>query len=115
MYGWNSQHVSSWQNFMLSSRFVADVIDQTRRTDKMSVSTIIGSVGVSLLLIAFLLSLFKVISQESITYSLLNIIGAALAGYASWLIDYMPFVVLEGTWCLVAIAGLVRAANRGKR
>jgi hypothetical protein len=79
----------------------------------MNMSTIIGSVGVSLLLIAFLLSLFKVISQDSITYSLLNIIGAALAGYASWLIDYMPFVVLEGTWCLVAVVGLVRAVRVG--
>jgi uncharacterized membrane protein YfcA len=79
----------------------------------MNISTLIGSFGVGLLLIAFLLSLFKVISQESITYSLLNIIGAALAGYASWLIDYMPFVVLEGTWCLVAIAGMVRAVRVG--
>jgi hypothetical protein len=78
----------------------------------MNTSTIIGSIGVSLLLVAFLLSLFKSIPQESIAYSLLNIIGAALAGYASWLIDYMPFVVLEGTWCLVAIIGLVRAVNR---
>jgi hypothetical protein len=79
----------------------------------MSLSTIIGSVGVSLLLIAFLLNLFRVISQENIAYSLLNIIGASLAGYASWLIDYMPFVVLEGTWCLVAIVGLVRAVRLG--
>jgi hypothetical protein len=70
-----------------------------------------GSIGVSLLLLAFLLNLFNAIRQESITYSLLNIIGAALAGYASWLIDYMPFVVLEGTWCLVAVAGLVRAVR----
>ena len=77
----------------------------------MDTSTIIGSTGVSLLLIAFLLSLFKIIEQESVVYSLLNIVGAALAGYASWLIDYMPFVVLEGTWCLVAIAGLVRAVR----
>ena len=79
----------------------------------MNTSTLIGSIGVGLLLIAFLLSLFKFIEQESITYSLLNIIGAALAGYASWLIDYMPFVVLEGTWCLVAVVGLVRAVRTG--
>jgi hypothetical protein len=28
----------------------------------------------------------------------LNTTGAGLAGYASYLIDYWPFVILEGTW-----------------
>ena len=41
----------------------------------MSLSTIIGSLGVTLLLVAFFLNLFKFISQESSLYILLNIIG----------------------------------------
>ncbi|HLK31299.1 MAG TPA: hypothetical protein VKT28_22155 [Puia sp.] len=74
----------------------------------MSFSTIIGSLGVTLLLIAFFLNLFKFISQESTLYIVLNIVGAGLSCYASVLIDYMPFVILEGTWSLVAVAAFVK-------
>ena len=74
----------------------------------MNFSTIIGSLGVTLLLIAFFLNLFRFISQESKLYILLNIVGAGLSCYASVLINYMPFVILEGTWCLVAVAAFVK-------
>ena len=74
-------------------------------------SVYIGSAGVTLLLLAFLLNLFKVLSQESRVYMVMNIIGAALAGYASYLIDYIPFVILEGAWCLVAIVALIRSKS----
>jgi uncharacterized membrane protein required for colicin V production len=73
----------------------------------MSYSSIIGSIGVTLLLAAFFLNLFRYISQESRLYVLLNIIGAGLSCYASVLIRYWPFVVLEGCWSLVALAALV--------
>ena len=65
-------------------------------------SDIIGSFGVTLLLIAFLLNLAGRISKDGLTYILLNLIGAGLAMLASWLIHYIPFVVLEGTWTLVS-------------
>lgn len=74
----------------------------------MSLSSIIGSLGVSLLLLAFFMNLFKFISQESGAYILLNVLGAGLSCYASILIRYMPFVILEAVWCLVALAALVR-------
>jgi hypothetical protein len=38
----------------------------------------------------------------------LNFAGAALAGCASYLIGFMPFVVLEGTWATVAAVALAR-------
>ena len=66
-------------------------------------SDIIGSFGVTLLLIAFLLNLASRISKDGLTYILLNLIGAGLAMLASWLIHYIPFVVLEGTWTLVSL------------
>jgi hypothetical protein len=74
----------------------------------MELSTMAGSAGVSLLLIAFFLNLFGIWSQENKIYIFLNIIGAGLSCYASVLIKYMPFVILEGTWCLVALAGLLK-------
>jgi hypothetical protein len=80
----------------------------------MNISSIIGSLGVCLLLLAFFLSLFRYVSAASRVYILLNIAGAALSCYASVLIHYIPFVVLEAVWCLVALAGLARSlAARG--
>jgi len=70
-------------------------------------SDIIGSFGVTLLLIAFLLNLASRISKDGLTYILLNLIGAGLAMLASWLIHYIPFVVLEGTWTLVSLVAFI--------
>jgi uncharacterized membrane protein required for colicin V production len=79
----------------------------------MNISNTIGSFGVTLLLIAFLLNLFRYISQESKIYIFLNILGAGLSCYASFLISYWPFVVLEATWCGVAVIALVRKKKAG--
>jgi hypothetical protein len=74
----------------------------------MSLSTLIGSLGVSLLLIAFFLNLFKYTSQDSRYYVILNVLGAGLSGYASALIHFVPFLILESVWCLVALGALVK-------
>lgn len=70
--------------------------------------TIIGSVGVTLLLLAFLANLSGWLEVRSRLYQGLNVLGAGLAAYASYGIGFMPFVVLEGTWCAVAIVALLR-------
>ena len=70
-------------------------------------SDLIGSLGVTLLLVAFLLNLRGYLSKDGLPYILLNIIGAGLACLASWLIHYIPFVVLEGTWTLVSLIALL--------
>ena len=67
----------------------------------------IGFTGVAILLLAFLLNLLKKISSNSLPYIIMNIVGAGLACLASWLIDYIPFVVLEGTWTVVSVFALI--------
>jgi hypothetical protein len=68
----------------------------------------IGSIGVFILLLAFLLNLAGRISKNGLVYIVLNIVGAGMACLASWLINYLPFVVLEATWTLVSIGALIR-------
>lgn len=75
-------------------------------------ATWIGFAGVALLLVAFLLSLLKAMRMDGYPYAALNFVGAALACYSSWLISFMPFVVLEGVWSLVAAGALIRKALR---
>ncbi len=80
----------------------------------MDVPTLIGSVGVALLLLAFFLSLFKFITQDSFSYIGMNVAGAGLACWSSWIIAFIPFIILEAVWCMVAFAALVKRL-RGSR
>ncbi len=72
----------------------------------MGFPTVIASVGVGLLLLAFFLAVMGWMHTRDKSYALLNVIGAGMSCYASWLIDFMPFVILEGVWCLVALLAL---------
>ncbi|GGC56030.1 hypothetical protein GCM10011387_06990 [Pedobacter quisquiliarum] len=74
----------------------------------MSTSDFLATAGVSILLIAFLLQILKVIRVESNSYSLMNLVGAALAGVSAWMINFMPFVVLESVWVLVSLFNLLK-------
>lgn len=67
----------------------------------------IGFTGVLILLIAFLLNLLGKISRDGLLYILMNAAGAGLACIASWLINYIPFVILEGMWTLVSLFALI--------
>ena len=72
----------------------------------------LGSAGVTLLLIAFLMNLLKKWQQESLLYIVLNIAGAALACASSIVIHFVPFIILEGTWTLVSVAAFIRFLKR---
>jgi putative oxidoreductase len=76
-------------------------------------ATLIGFAGVALLLIAFLLNLLKLMRSDGHLYMGLNLVGAALACYSSYLISFMPFVVLEGVWAVAALAAIARAFLSG--
>lgn len=69
----------------------------------------IGTIGVGLILLAYFMNTAKLLPADGKLFFVLNIIGAATACYASFLIDYWPFVILEGTWTLVSIYGLMKA------
>lgn len=77
----------------------------------MSLTTaeIIGSIGVFLLLLAFFLNLFGYWQHSTRAYQVLNVVGAGLSCYSSFLIEFLPFVVLEGTWSIVAVVALVKS------
>jgi hypothetical protein len=69
---------------------------------------VVGTVGVALLLIAFFMNLFGMVTAESRTYQAMNVAGAGISCYASYLIGFVPFVVLEGVWCAAALAAMLR-------
>jgi len=75
----------------------------------------IGFIGVTLLLVAFLLNLIGILKKENISYLLMNILGAGSACFASILLKYLPFVILEGCWMLVSLFSLLSHVKTYKR
>lgn len=75
----------------------------------MNIADLIGSAGVGMILLAYFLGTEKLMKTDSKMYFVLNIIGAGLATSASLLISYWPFVILEATWTLVSLYGLMKA------
>ncbi len=75
----------------------------------MTYTDIISTIGVSLILLAFFLNTFKYISDNGKLYFILNIVGGAFACYGSVLLHSLPFIILEGTWSVVALVGLLKS------
>jgi hypothetical protein len=78
----------------------------------MSFDETVGTIGVALILIAYFSNIFSLITKEGRLFFLLNMAGSALACYASWLISYWPFVILEAIWCLVSIIGFLKLKSK---
>jgi hypothetical protein len=72
-------------------------------------ATWIGSIGVSLLLLAFFLNLFRYLRADGYPYLLMNVTGGSLSCLSSCQIHFLPFVILEGTWAAVAAVALAKA------
>jgi hypothetical protein len=78
----------------------------------MTTTDIIGFIGVSILLIAYFLNLNNKIEKESLIYLQMNFSGAGLACLASVLMNYWPFIILEGCWTVVSAFGILKHFNK---
>jgi hypothetical protein len=74
-------------------------------------ANIVNSAGVFLILTAFFLLILGKVKPVNRWYLVMNLTGAGLACYGSWLIHAIPFVILEGTWALVALVGLLKTRH----
>lgn len=77
----------------------------------MKVSDVIASLGVIILLVAFLLNLYKKLEANSRAYCAMNFIGAAMCGISSYMISFYPFVVLEGIWAGFALISFIKVSR----
>lgn len=78
----------------------------------MNTTDIIGTIGVSLILIAYFLNIFSLIKKDGILFYVLNILGGAIACFSSYLIRFWPFVILEGTWSVISIVALLKSIKK---
>jgi hypothetical protein len=71
-----------------------------------------GFIGVTILLIAYFLNLRGVFKKDNLTYLFMNFAGAGIACFASVLLKYLPFIILEGCWTLVSVIGILNTFIR---
>ena len=68
----------------------------------------LGFVGVALILLAYVLNVSNKVSNTSYTFIVLNFIGASIACVASILLEYVPFIILEGIWAFISFISLLK-------
>ena len=73
----------------------------------MSLDQVIQIAGAVLILAGFILSQTNRLSATSYSYLLLNLAGAAILAVLAFQGRRWGFVLLEGVWALVALAGLI--------
>lgn len=78
----------------------------------MPLDQILSVIGALLILAAFALNSVERLSSRSRIYLWLNFVGASLVTYTAVVHVQYGFVLLEGTWALIALFALVRAFLR---
>lgn len=73
----------------------------------MDINIFIGTAGMVLLLLGFSLNELKIMTPDSASYNLMNIIGAGLLMYYAWTLLSIPFIILEGFWAVFAVYKLI--------
>ncbi|MDR0424753.1 MAG: hypothetical protein LBH39_04775 [Clostridiales Family XIII bacterium] len=67
---------------------------------------IVGSLGV---LAGFALAQWGVLNQKSISYLIINAVGSGLLAADAVVEQQWGFLLLEGSWSVISVIGLVRA------
>ncbi len=78
-------------------------------------SQIVQIAGAVAILVPFVLAQFRVLSTQSLIYILLNFLGSAVLASLALQGRQWGFVLLEGTWALVSLWGLITLARPWKR
>ena len=69
----------------------------------------LGVIGVVLVLIAYLLLQLDRLSQNAVSYSLLNLIGSMLILYSLYFYWNLASGVIEAAWLLISLYGLIKS------
>jgi hypothetical protein len=68
----------------------------------------IGFIGVFQILLAYILNVTGKLKSKDVLFILLNLTGASMACLASILLNYVPFIILEGVWAFVSLMALLK-------
>jgi hypothetical protein len=69
---------------------------------------IFGAIGGAIILVAYLFELFRHIDPYNKTFLTANIVGSALLTYYAYLLDSIPFLILNTAWVLGSVYELIK-------
>ena len=78
-------------------------------------TTLLGSFGVFLLLLAFVLNMARKLPESDPRYLVMNACGAAAAAWYAAANGIWPFVILESVWSAAALVRLGAVITKGSR
>jgi hypothetical protein len=73
----------------------------------------ISVIGALLILGAFAANLLRWMKTSNLWYSLLNFVGSAILMVIAIIDQQYGFILLEGTWALVSLWGIIAALRGG--
>ncbi|MEO1451842.1 MAG: hypothetical protein AAFV07_20090 [Bacteroidota bacterium] len=74
----------------------------------------LGFIGVFQILLAYLLQIFRIISQDDWSFLWLNLVGAGMACLSAILMLYWPFIIMEGVWTVATLITMIKKVNGGR-
>jgi O-antigen ligase len=74
---------------------------------------IVGTLGMLMLLGAFLANALGRLRPTGVPYQALNAVGAGILAWYSLRREVYIFAILEGAWCVAALVNLLRTAAAG--
>ena len=73
-----------------------------------SLPDVLGTIGVGTIVITYILLQTQKLRSETLAYSFLNAIGAALILVSLWFAPNLPSVVVESFWLLISLYGIAK-------
>lgn len=73
----------------------------------MDIPTIIGALGATLILVAFILNQLNKWKKTDLSYDLVNLLGSILLIIFSLMIKAWPFVILNSVWAIISLRDVI--------
>lgn len=81
----------------------------------MHIHDIIGMIGVVMVLVSYSLLQMEKISSQSLSYSLINMIAAAMILFSLYFDYNLPAIIVEAAWFIISAYGIFKYFYRKKR
>lgn len=83
--------------------------------EEIAFHNVVGTLGVSLILLCYFLIQIGKMSQDNLYYSLVNMLGACMILYSLYFEFNFASVLIEVFWILISIIGISRYIHKKNR
>ncbi len=80
----------------------------------MDFALILGILGATCIVSAFILDMLRVLNRDMYTYVFINLVGSLLLVWYSILITAWPFIILNGLWVVFSVLDVIEILKEHK-